>query len=418
MTTQTITVPITGVTATDLLTISKAVSALSTGTITTSTPPPPSTALAIKVSGKNLIDQNGKIVLFKGVNVSGLEDVAMQGWDPNDPFGGQSPNFAALASWGINVIRLPLNEDSWLGLTTYDYPVAPATVGIARKADPGGNYQATVAKVVNAATAAGLYVILDLHITSPDAAVPGISGTVPTSAQQQNPMADASNSIAFWTSLASVYKSSPNVIFDLFNEPHIDAFEGVTGGADATAWSVWRNGGIGTVFFPGTIPAAGQNGGAVATVTQNWQSAGMQQLLNAVRATGATNVCMAAGVEYALNMSMWLKYKPADPLNQLVASWHGYPNPNNNTEPQISTSFADIEAILAAGYPVVMGETGDYVASLAAATWFPVVLPWAKANGVGAIAWTWNVWPEPQNVLITSSNGTPNAGEGTLFKAS
>jgi hypothetical protein len=375
-----------------------------------------STALSIKVSGNRLVNQAGAVVQLRGVNVSGLEGVAMQGWDPSDPYGGQYPNFTALASWKINAIRVPLNEDSWLGLTTYDWPVAPATVGVARKADPGGNYRATVLKVVNAATAAGLYVILDLHITSPSAVVPGISGTVPTSAQQQAPMADASNSIAFWTSLASTYKAYPNVIFDLFNEPHIDGFTGVTGGADATAWNVLLNGGTGTTFFPGSTVAAGQNGGAVTTVTQNWQSAGMQQLLNAVRATGATNVCMVAGLEYALNMSLWTKYVPVDPLKQIAASWHGYANPSNNTQPQISTSFADVQGILAAGYPVVTGETGDYVTPLSAATWFPVLLPWADANGVSVLAWTWNVWPQPQNVLILTTTGTPNLGEGAVYQ--
>jgi hypothetical protein len=56
MTTQNITVPITGVTATDLLAISNAVSALSTGTVTTSTPPPPPPPVLSSV-----VYQNGAI---------------------------------------------------------------------------------------------------------------------------------------------------------------------------------------------------------------------------------------------------------------------------------------------------------------------------------------------------------------------
>jgi hypothetical protein len=37
-------------------------------------------------------------------------------------------------------------------------------------------------------------------------------------------MADTDNSIAFWTQVATDYKTYPNVIFDLFNEPHLDNF--------------------------------------------------------------------------------------------------------------------------------------------------------------------------------------------------
>jgi hypothetical protein len=34
-------------------------------------------------------------------------------------------------------------------------------------------------------------------------------------------MADTTNSLNFWTSIAETYKSYPNVLFELFNEPYM-----------------------------------------------------------------------------------------------------------------------------------------------------------------------------------------------------
>jgi len=51
-------------------------------------------------------------------------------------------------------------------------------------------------------------------------------------------------------------------------------------------------------------------------------AAGMQQLVDTIRETGATNVIMVAGVSYGNDLSQWLKYAPKDPLQQLAASVH------------------------------------------------------------------------------------------------
>jgi endoglucanase len=389
-------------------------SVLTAAGYTVTAPSAQSTALAIKVSGGKLIDQNGKVVQLRGVNVAGLEGYAIQNqpWMNQDPWAGRAPVFSAIKSWaGVNAVRFTLNEASWLALTTYDWPVAPATVGVARKADPWGNYKAVVKAAVDGATAAGLYVILDMHLNAPNAIVPGIAGKVPITPIAQNPMADADNSISFWTSLASAYKGYPNVIFDLFNEPHIDGFVGVTGSLDVTAWAALRDGGMGTSFQAGVGGATGQN----VTVSQNWASAGTQAMLNAVRAAGATNVVMSPGLSWALNMAMWVKYAPVDPLKQLAASWHGYASTTNNLVPAVSTSFTDVQAILAAGYPVIIGETGDFTAA-GAATWLPILLPWANTNGVSVLVWTWDAWGQAQFNLILDSTGTPTPGEGAVVK--
>jgi aryl-phospho-beta-D-glucosidase BglC (GH1 family) len=375
-----------------------------------------STTLSIKVQGKHLIDGNGTTVQLRGADVSGLETVAIQGWSHSDPWGGQSPNLQALKTWKLNAVRFPLNEASWLGLTTYDWPTGAETAGTPRNADPGGNYKQTVINSVNAAVAAGFYVILDLHLSAPNASVPGISGKVPTSPQQQNPMADADHSPAFWTSVANTFKDNPAVIFDLFNEPHIDNFTGVTGALeDPTAWMALRDGGTCTQWLAGT-----SNEGTFIVTTQSYQTAGMQSLVNAVRATGSTNVIMAAGVSWAQGTALWPTYAPTDPANQLAASWHAYPQGFSGPAAGLPGFGADnytwALAILAAGYPIIIGETGDHsVPGTVGAPFMANLLPWVDQQGVSTLGWTWNAWGAADDDLIKDTAGTPSDGYGQAY---
>ena len=101
-----------------------------------------------------------------------------------------------MESWGINTVRVPLNEDCWLGSDSSDYGNATG-------------YQAAVAAWVSILNAHGIVVILDLHWSAP----------VGQHALGQYPMADA-QSTSFWSSVAGAYANNPSVIFDLFNEPY------------------------------------------------------------------------------------------------------------------------------------------------------------------------------------------------------
>ena len=62
---------------------------------------------------------------------------------------------AAMTSWHINAVRLPLNEDCWLGING-----APARYS-------GARYRAAIRAYVARLNHAGLYVILDLHWSAP-----------------------------------------------------------------------------------------------------------------------------------------------------------------------------------------------------------------------------------------------------------
>jgi aryl-phospho-beta-D-glucosidase BglC (GH1 family) len=364
----------------------------------------PPGAAVVHVQGAKLIDGAGNAVQLRGVNVSGLESVAIQGWSPANPWGGQTgdatPNWNTIRSWGVNTVRLPLNEASWLGYPCIDAGAARGTAGATLNPDPGGNYRATVQAAVAGASSAGLYVILDLHWTAPANNCP----------MGQNPMADAANSISFWSQIATSFKAYPNVIFEPFNEPYLYWLT-----AAETAWPVLLGSGTETQFVTAGNPYQ-------AALT--WQSAGMQQMVDTIRATGASNVILTSGVDWAKDLSQWLANKPNDPAHQLGAVWHAYPayGTTFGTAAYVQPNHApgvwsDVQAILAAGIPVVITEFGDHnAAGTASAPFASNLLPWADQNGVSYLGWAWDVWGNADNVLIKDAAGTPTDGFGAYVK--
>src|ERR1039458_645810 len=78
-------------------------------------------AFGIRIAdGKLISTADGSSVQLRGVNISALEFVAIGGpaWANRNPWGAQTgdptPNWKAIRAWKANVVRLPLNEASWL----------------------------------------------------------------------------------------------------------------------------------------------------------------------------------------------------------------------------------------------------------------------------------------------------------------
>ena len=146
-------------------------------------------------------------------------------------------------------------------------------------------------------------------------------------------MPDAQYAPPFWTGVANAFKGNDAVVFDLFNEPYPDARRQLRR----------RHRGLALLRDGGTCTGIG------------YQVAGMQSLVNAVRATGATNVIMVGGLAWTNDLSQWLAYKPTDPTDNLVASWHSY-----NFNACSNTSCWDSQiAPVAAQVPVHAGEIGQ-----------------------------------------------------------
>ncbi len=318
----------------------------------------------LHASGNQLLNGSGQVVRLVGVNRSSAEYSCNSGGTTNvfdDP--NNINDIPAMLSWDINVVRIPLNEDCWLGIN--GEPAASYT---------SAYYQQQVINYVNQFTADNVIVILDLHWNN--------SGT--NQANSQEPMPDLDHAPTFWTSVANTFKSNSAVIFDLYNEPY------------TTSWSCWLNG----ASAANTSPCIGLGFAAV----------GMQALVNTVRATGATNPIMLGGLAYANDISQWLQYKPADPLNNLIASTHVYNFNTCSTTACWNTQVAPV----AAQVPVIAGEIGE---NDCAHGFIDTLTSWLDQHNISYLAWAWN----PYNCssgpsLISDFSGTPTA-YGAGYKA-
>jgi hypothetical protein len=194
------------------------------------------------------------------------------------------------------------------------------------------------------------------------------------------------------------------VIFELYNEPYLDSLA-----SGQQPWTVLQQGGTFT-----NLPAS-SNTGNWKNLSMTWKSAGMQSMVNAIRATGATNVILASGWQWSSDLSGWLANVASDPRQQLGAVLHAYPGlAMTSTGP---ASAPIIAGILKANYPVFITETGDKCAPGTVGSPFDsVLLPWADANGISYLGWTWDVWNLPNFVLIKDAAGTPTDGYGVYFR--
>jgi hypothetical protein len=141
-----------------------------------------------------------------------------------------------------------------------------------------------------------------------------------------------------------------------------------------------------------------------------WRAAGMQSLVDAIRATGARQPIMVGGVGWGNDLTGWLQYRISDPAGQLMASWHSYPHQPCSTTECWERWIRPVSNQV----PVVIGETGDSVCGDAG--FVPGLMNWADAAGLGYLGWTWNDWPQCDNVLITSYDGSPTPHYGTVFR--
>ena len=257
----------------------------------------------LKVVGNRLRDAAGNEVWLQGVNAGGMESV------PNTDQIVKSV-VVAIDEWKSNCVRLPVNESFWFGTSAY-------------QSDGGVAYRAAVDKIVMLAANRSAYIVLDLH-------------------RFRAPKAEH---VAFWKDAGKRYANHPAVLFDLFNEPH------------GIGWEVWRNGG--SVGEAGKIDESAFLSEEEKRKNQGFESVGMQALVNAVRSTGAKNVVIAGGLQWANDLTgiesgaiekgEAKSYRLDDPDgNGVMYSWHTY---------HWHRGWARILPV-AAKHPVFLGEVG------------------------------------------------------------
>jgi hypothetical protein len=314
----------------------------------------------VSVSGNRVVNQRGETVRLLGVNRSGAEYTCLAG---KHVFDGpaDSASVQAMVAWRVDAVRVPLNEDCWLGING----VRPAVGGTA--------YQQAIEKYVETLESHGIVAILDLHWAAPGKYL----------ARGQWPVPDLDHAPSFWTSVARAFASNHGVIFDLFNEPY------------TTSWPCWRDG-CTTRYRP-------------ARKTVSYRSAGMQALVDAVRSTGAGQPIMLGGLKYSSDDSQWLDYEPVDPDHQLIVGFHTYNFGACNTEACWNSTIAP----LAAKLPVITGEMGENGCKQ---TYIDSYMSWADAHNVSYLGWAWDATDPPSGwrcssgpALIKNYNGTPTA---------
>ena len=156
--------------------------------------------------------------------------------------------------------------------------------------------------------------------------------------------------------------------------------------------------------------SASDGGGACAGLlidqqgkSWDYQAAGMQSLVDAVRSTGAVNLILSPGVAFSGTLDHWLEFRPHDRLARVAASWHTY-----DFNSCVTASCWDSQiAPAAAQVPLITGEFGEGDCGTGYIT---PLLSWLDAHQASYLGWAWNVstckgGPD----LITDFSGTPSA---------
>jgi glucose/arabinose dehydrogenase len=305
------------------------------------------------VKGPSLVLANEKLTLangagypihLRGINFSAFDDCT---WDtshlteaPTD-----QASIDAMETWKINVVRLALNEDCWLGIN--GLPMYGT----------GAQYQSAVETYIDLLRNSGLYVLLTMENFAP--------GSTPSNGIDDLP--DADHAPAFWTGVATAFRADHGVFFDPVNELGMDGYDNPSLSA-SQQWSCWLNGCTVDSLYDGTP----------------YQAVGIQSLVTTIRSTGATQPIILGGLAYNSDLSQLLTHLPTDPtvgssepLNQLMASAHIYdfgtncpkhmPGDAYGYDPvQLSCAKSETSSLvtselrpIAAQMPVMLGELGE-----------------------------------------------------------
>jgi endoglucanase len=329
----------------------------------------------IRVSGNRLVSGNGRPIQLRGVNRSGTEYACVQGFGifdgPSD-----AASVAAISSWHVNIVRIPLNEDCWLGVN-----------GI-KPAYAGANYRHAIVAYVQLLHRYGMYAELSLMWGAPG-----------SNRATRQPMApDQSHSPAMWASMANTFRHDPDVILAPWGETTI-------------GWACFMRTGCNdqATFGPQKAP---------------YQTASMQQAVDRMRGAGYKGVISIPCINYAnacgklpdgslYRGSTWLTSRPTDSASQLMAEAHVYGKNACDTAACFDSSMAPIAKVV----PLVFAETGEtYDASDCGSRNISTFMNWADRHSVGYEAWTWDTWGNC-GALIRSYKGTPYSGYGRWVHA-
>ena len=381
----------------------------------------------VAVEGDRLVDleRPDEPLQLRGVNRSGTEYACASGADPSRPgrggyaiFDGPTYNsydpsrptvpsdiaqpddsIRAMRDWGVNAVRIPLSDACWFG----DPALNPQY--------SGSNYQSAIAAYVDQLGRHGIIAVLSLHVASTTEA----GKLVPNLGMRLLPMPDADEGPRFWKSVVSRMAGAlpttgkrRNVIYDVFNEPHLDEDEAVPAGA---GWACWRDGCDVNTVDPVVAPTPADP--LPADPTPTYRTAGVGALVTAIRTEERSQSLppqpiLLGGLDYANDLSGWTTHLPRTPDGRggtgvdpgLVAAFHAY-GARRNADGSVARAGTacndvacwdrDLGGIRATGRPVVTGEIGQYDCR---ADFTGAFTRWADGKDVSYLAWTWNAMRE------------------------
>lgn len=316
----------------------------------------------LRVQGNRLVDAKGKEVWLQGLNAGGLESV------PHDLQPVKSA-VVGVEEWKANVVRLPVRGSFWFG-------------GSPHQDDGGEAYRKTVDHIINLVANRGAYVALDLH----------------------HFRAPREEDVRFWKEAAARYKDHPAVLFDLFNEPH------------GTSWEVWRNGGFVGEENPGTVDETAFLDEQEKAKNRGFQSVGMQGLIDAARGTGAKNIVIVGGLDWAYDLTGIAEGYTLDDRggNGIMLATHVYP---------WKSDWAKKFLPLAEHYPIFVGEVGADVKKMNFLpaerqedpyTWVPDMLGVIQDHRLHWAGWCFH--PSATPIMISDWKYTPTPFWGQQAK--
>ena len=327
--------------------------------------------LPLKVAGNQLLNSNGQPARLRGVNCASLE------WSSDGDGHILKTVEVAVKDWHANLIRLPLSQDRWFGK-------AP------EQKDGGAGYRALVRQLADFCSTNNAYIILDLHWSD--------AGEWGKNIGQHN-LSDT-NSLAFWKDIAPVYKDNPAVLFDLYNEPaHVN-------------WDQWFQGGPMTETIEHT------------NTTLTYESVGLPALVKAIRSTGAKNVIVAGGINWAYEVGGILDGRQlSDPTgNGIVYAVHPYPHAYEGLGRETIPRWTARMEPFARKLPIIVSEFGS-IESM-----WPFPKEWnyndEKWNRelIGVLEahrWNWTAWDFHATAwpcLISDWNYTPTPQSGVWVR--
>lgn len=340
----------------------------------------------IWVQNHRLVNGTGRAVQLRGVNRAAFESRCT--WDTSGGVADGPVDLAsvtAMMSWKINTVRLPLNEDCWLGVN--GLPLGGTASA----------YRTAVRAYVNLLRSNGLYVVPDIQATAPGA----------QRSTEIDYMPDASHAPAFWASVATVFKGDHGLIFDPVNEVAMASWNDPHP-SPAGQWNCWLHGCTLDSIYAGA---------------PRYAAAGLQTLVNTIRTAGATQPVLLGGLSYNSDLTQLSAYLPNDAQHQLVASAHVYDFAEGNA---VDAMFTDQLEPISRQIPVILGELGERYCDSSTAAYTSHVLSLingqeTRGNLFGVLGWTWNAstaestgWRCPTGpygdggpLLIRGYDGTP-----------